>query len=63
MSEYIASGLKCIFINGTVLGVVSQDWKLDLALIELMLKIILLLLTIAFTAFQFYRAAKKKDSK
>lgn len=55
------SGIKCLFFNGTVLGVASTPWKLDLALVEMVLKIVLLTLTIAFTMFQFYKATKKKD--
>lgn len=63
MNEYITSAIKCASINGTILGAVSVGWQIDLALIELVLKILLLILTIAFTTFQFYKAAKKKDSK
>jgi hypothetical protein len=55
MKEDFTSGIKAAVANGTILGVVT------LAEFELILKIILLLLTICYTAFQFYKAVKKKD--
>jgi len=55
MNEHHSLAIKCLLANGTVFaGVQLSD-------IETVLKIILLLLTIGFTIYQWVKSAKKKD--
>jgi hypothetical protein len=54
MKEETIAGLRALIANGTILGVVT------LAEAEMFLKVVLLALTIAYTAFQFWKAARAK---
>ena len=55
MKNDMTLGLKALGANTAILSVVT------LAEFELILKIVLLMMTIAFTAFQFWKSATKKE--
>lgn len=56
-------GAKAIVINGSILGAVQTVSLPTLAQAELFLKCVLLTVTIAFTIFQWVRAAKKSKAE